>query len=66
MKLIPLGERIILKPIEPEERTKSGIYLPKSAEEKKQGQVMEVGTLKDGSLIPLKKGDKVNVKLFPK
>ena len=58
MKLIPLGERIILKPIEQEERTKSGIYLPKS-EDKKQGQVVEVGTLKDGSLIPLKKGDKV-------
>ncbi|MBU0466660.1 MAG: co-chaperone GroES [Nanoarchaeota archaeon] len=59
MKLIPLGERIILKPVKAEERTKSGIYLPKSSEEKKEGIVQEVGTLKNGSLIPLKKGDKV-------
>ncbi|MBU0760532.1 MAG: co-chaperone GroES [Nanoarchaeota archaeon] len=59
MKLIPLGERIVIKTIEPEEKTKSGIYLPKSSEEKKQGEVVEVGTLKDGSLIPLKKGDKI-------
>ncbi|MFH1290702.1 MAG: co-chaperone GroES [Nanoarchaeota archaeon] len=59
MRLIPLGERVVLKPVEAEEKTKSGIYLPKSAEEKKEGIVIEVGTLKDGSLIPLKKGDKV-------
>lgn len=58
MRLIPLGERVILKPIEGEERTKSGIYLPKS-EEKKQGLVIEVGNLKDGGMIPLAKGDKV-------
>ena len=57
MKLRPLGERIILKPIKEEERTKSGIYLPESSQEKKQGEVVEVGTLKDGHLIPLMKGD---------
>ena len=58
MKLIPIGERVVLKPLEnSEERTSSGIYLPKS-EDKKQGIVVEIGTLKDGSLIPLKKGDK--------
>lgn len=60
MKLVPVGERVILKPIEAtEEITKSGIYLPKSSEEKKQGTVVEVGAAKDGSFIPLKKGDKV-------
>jgi chaperonin GroES len=59
MKLRPIGERIILKPVEAEEKTKSGLYIPKSAEEKKQGIVQEVGTLKDGALIPLKKGDKI-------
>jgi chaperonin GroES len=59
MKLHPIGERVVLKPLPVEERTKSGIYLPKSSEEKKQGEVVEVGTLKDGALIPLKKGDKV-------
>lgn len=58
MRLKPIGERVILKPIEQEEKTKSGIYLPKS-EDKKQGIVVETGTLKDGSLIPLQKGDKV-------
>ena len=60
MKLRPIGERVILKPVEQtEERTSSGIYLPKSSEEKKEGEIVEVGTIKDGSLIPLKRGDKV-------
>ena len=59
MKLKPIGERVILKAIEQtEERTKSGIYLPKS-EDKKEGIVAEVGTLKDGRPIPLAPGDKV-------
>lgn len=59
MKLTPIGERVILKPIEQtEERTKSGIYLPKS-EDKKEGIVESVGTLKDNRTIPLQKGDKV-------
>ncbi len=59
MKLTPIGERVILKPVKAEERTKSGIYLPEGSEEKKQGIVQEVGTLKDGSRIPLHHGDKV-------
>ncbi len=58
MQLKPIGDRVILKPVEAQERTASGIYLPKS-EDKKEGIVEEVGTLKDGSLIPLQKGDKV-------
>ena len=59
MKLKPIGERIVLKQIEhSEERTKSGLYLPKS-DEKKQGEVVEVGTFKEGQSLPLKKGDKV-------
>ncbi|MFH1425224.1 MAG: co-chaperone GroES [archaeon] len=59
MRIKPIGERVILKQTESkEERTASGIYLPKS-EDKKEGIVEEVGTLKDGSLIPLMKGDKV-------
>ena len=59
MKLRPIGERIILKPVKTEERTKSGIYLPESSGEKKEGEVVEAGTMKDGSLIPLKRGDKI-------
>jgi len=58
MRLRPIGERVILKPVQAEEKTKSGIYLPKS-EDKKEGIVVEAGLLKDGSLIPLQKGDKV-------
>ena len=59
MKLKPIGERVVLKQIErSEERTKKGIYLPKP-EDKKEGIVVEVGTLKDGQSIPLQKGDKV-------
>lgn len=60
MKIYPIGERVLIK-IEKskEEVTKSGIYLPKSDEEKKQGIVVEVGTNKDGKPLPLNKGDKV-------
>ncbi len=59
MKLTPIGERVILKPVKTEEKTKSGIYLPENAEEKKQGIVVEVGTLKEGQRIPLHQGEKV-------
>lgn len=50
---------MVLKPIKAEEKTKSGIYLPKSTEEKKHGEIVEVGILKFGKPMPLKKGDKV-------
>ena len=59
MKITPVGERIVIKPIEGEEKTKTGIYLPKSSEEKKQGEVVEVGSFKDGKSIPLNKGDRI-------
>lgn len=58
MKLTPIGERVVLKPLEREEKTKSGIYIPKS-EDRKEGIVESVGTLKNGSPIPLNKGDRV-------
>jgi len=58
-KLKPIGERVIIKTLKAEERTASGIYLPKSSDEKKQGEVVEVGSMKDGSMIPLHKGDKI-------
>ncbi|MEK6855031.1 MAG: co-chaperone GroES [Nanoarchaeota archaeon] len=59
MILKPIGERVVLKQVEGEEKTKSGIYLPKSSEEKKQGEIVEVGTFNDGKQLPLNKGDKV-------
>lgn len=43
-KLQPLADRVLVKPIEKEEKTKSGIYLPDTAKEKPQeGEVVAVG-----------------------
>jgi chaperonin GroES len=64
-KMQPLADRVLVKPIEKEEMTKSGIYLPDTAKEKPQeGEVLAVGPGKmsdDGKRIPLdvKVGDKV-------
>ncbi|MEK6933924.1 MAG: co-chaperone GroES [Nanoarchaeota archaeon] len=60
MKIKPLGERILIKQVKSsEERTKSGLYLPKSSSEKKEGLVVDVGTDKNGKVLPLNKGEKV-------
>ncbi len=65
MKLEPLGDRVIVKPIEREERTKSGIVLPDTAKEKPQeGEVLAVGPGRvgeDGKRIPMEieVGDRV-------
>ena len=64
MNIKPLGDRIIIKVIENEETTKSGIVLPGTAKEKPmQGEVLAVGSgeMVDGKKIPLelKVGDKV-------
>ena len=64
-KFVPLGERVVILPIEQESTTKGGIFLPDTAKEKPQeGEVVAVGpgrTADDGSRIPmeLSKGDKV-------
>ena len=61
----PLGDRVLVKPIEQEEQTKSGIFLPDTAKEKPQeGTIIEVGpgrVTEEGKRIPmdLKKGDLV-------
>lgn len=61
----PLGDRVVVKPLENEEVTKSGIVLPDSAKEKpQQGEVVSVGSgrlLDSGQrvAIDLKAGDKV-------
>ena len=64
MKMKPLGDRVVLKQVEIEEKTKSGIILPDSAKEKSQeALVVAVGPGKavDGRLTPMqvKEGDKV-------
>lgn len=44
MDLKPLGDRVVVKPLEEEERTKGGIVLPDTAKEKPQhGEVVAVG-----------------------
>jgi chaperonin GroES len=64
-KLQPLADRVLVKPIEREEKTKSGIYLPDTAKEKPQeGEVLAVGPGKygdEGDRIPMdiKVGDRV-------
>ena len=65
MKIRPLGDRILLKRIEGEDKSKGGIIIPDTAKEKPQeGRVVAVGKgrlLEDGKLVPLevKKGDRV-------
>jgi chaperonin GroES len=64
MKLKPLGDRLLVQPVEEEETTKSGIVLPDTAKEKPQkGKVLAVGDgkLEDGKRIPLDvtEGDEV-------
>ncbi len=65
MKLKPLGDRVVVKPIEEEKKTKGGIILPDTAKEKPmQGEVIAVGsgtTTDEGKRIPLdvQVGDKV-------
>jgi len=65
MKIRPLHDRVIVKRLEEEEKTKGGIIIPDTAKEKPQeGKVIAVGKGKvteDGKLIPLdvKVGDKI-------
>jgi chaperonin GroES len=69
MKIKPLGDRVLVEPVEEGEVEKGGIIIPDTAKEKPQeGKVIAVGTGKrddDGELIPfnVKKGDRV---LMPK
>ncbi|MBQ6075957.1 MAG: co-chaperone GroES [Lachnospiraceae bacterium] len=65
MKLVPLADRVVLKQVEAEEVTKSGIVLPGSAKEKPQtAEVIAVGpggVDKDGNKVNMevKTGQKV-------
>ena len=65
MKIRPLHDRILVKRIEEEAKTKGGIIIPDTAKEKPQeGKVIAVGTGKvddDGKVRPLdvKKGDRI-------
>ncbi len=57
LNIKPLGDRVVLKVLEAEEKTASGIVLPDTAKEKpQQGKVLAVGPGKygeDGEIIPM-------------
>ncbi|MGE5308028.1 MAG: co-chaperone GroES [Deltaproteobacteria bacterium] len=65
MKLVPLGDRVVVRPLEAEEKTKGGIVLPDTAKEKPQeGEIVAVGkgrVLDNGSVRApeVKTGDRV-------
>ena len=65
LKLKPLGDRVIVQRIGSVEKSRSGLYLPDTAQEKPQeGKVIAVGSgrvLKSGKVVPLavKAGDRI-------
>ena len=65
MKIQPLGDRVVVKPLAAESKTKGGILLPDTAKEKPQeGEIVAVGkgkVLDSGSVqaLEVKVGDKV-------
>ena len=64
-KIRPVGDRVVVRPAQREEVTKSGIVIPDTAKEKSQeGEVIAAGTgkrLEDGTVVPLevKTGDRI-------
>ena len=65
LKLKPIGDRVIVQRLGSAEKSRGGLYLPDSAQEKPQeGKVIAVGSgrmLKNGKVVPLavKAGDKI-------
>ncbi len=65
MKIQPLGDRVLVRPLEAESKTRGGIVLPDTAKEKpQQGEIVAAGkgkVLENGTVNPLevKVGDKV-------
>lgn len=64
MNVKPLADRVLIRPLEAEERTQGGIVLPDTAKEKPQkGEIVEVGPgrFEDGKRVPMEvaKGQKV-------
>jgi chaperonin GroES len=65
IRLKPLGDRVLVKPIEKKDEVRSGLIIPDTAKEKPQeGEIIAAGKGKiaeDGKLIPMdvKAGDKI-------
>ena len=60
MKIRPLHDRVVVRPLESEEKTAGGIIIPDTAKEKpSEGEVVAVG--QGGRVVPLdvKKGDRI-------
>lgn len=54
----PIADRVIIKPATADEKTKGGIIIPDTAKEKPQrGEVVAVGSGKDGNLMTVQVGD---------
>jgi chaperonin GroES len=63
MKFTPLGERALVKMVEGEQTTESGIVLPDTAKERPQtGEVVAVGEFKEGAKVEV--GDVVVLRKF--
>ena len=58
----PLGERVLIRPLEEESRTSTGLYIPDTAKEKPQTGLV-VAIVDEEDEIPVSVGQKV---LFPK
>lgn len=65
MNVRPLSDRILVRRVEAEEKTRGGIIVPDTAKERPlEGEVIEVGSgkrLEDGTVVPLEvaKGDRI-------
>ena len=64
MKVAPLADRVVVKPLEEAETMRGGLYIPDTAKEKpQQGEIVAVGPgrVEDGKRVPMevKVGDKV-------
>ena len=65
MKIKPLADRVVIKMVESEETTKSGIVLPGSAKEKPQvAEVVEVGPGTSEVTMEVKVGDRVLISKY--
>jgi chaperonin GroES len=70
MNVKPLGDRVLVQPVEESEVKKGGIIIPDTAKEKPQeGKIVALGTGKrddDGKLVPftVKKGDRVLISKY--
>jgi len=62
-KVKPLGDNVLIKPVAPETKTASGIYIPESAstEKSQQGEVVAIG---DSDKITVAKGQIVMYKKY--